>query len=97
MAARAVLEGRIKPEDITAQSFGQFLYTAELPDPDLLIRTSGEIRVSNFLLWQCAYAEFVFVPECWPDFTTEVFDRCLETFAGRERRFGAVAQPQVAS
>ena len=61
-----------------------------LPMVDLLIRTSGEERISNFLLYQCAYAEFVFVPEYWPDFTREVFARALETYARRDRRFGKV-------
>ena len=66
------------------------LDTAALPDPDLVIRTSGETRISNFLLWQSAYAEYEFTPTFWPDFTPEELARILDRFAGRERRFGAV-------
>jgi undecaprenyl diphosphate synthase len=68
-----------------------------VPDPDLVIRTSGEQRVSNFLLWQVAYAEFAFVEECWPEFTPELFAAVLERFANRERRFGAIAVDAAAS
>ena len=88
--AQAVRDGELPVDVITPDIFSNFLYTAELPDPDLLIRTSGENRISNFLLWQCAYTEFVFVPECWPDFTTEVFDRTLDEYAKRDRRFGGI-------
>ena len=88
--AQAVRDGELPVDAITPDIFSNFLYTAELPDPDLLIRTSGENRISNFLLWQCAYTEFVFVPECWPDFTTEVFDRTLDEYAKRDRRFGGI-------
>jgi undecaprenyl diphosphate synthase len=88
--AQAVRDGELPVDAITPDIFRNFLYTAELPDPDLLIRTSGENRISNFLLWQCAYTEFVFVPECWPDFTTEVFDRTLDEYAKRDRRFGGI-------
>lgn len=83
-------EGKMNPGDIDEKTFEAELYTAGLPGVDLLIRTSGEERVSNFLLYQIAYAEFVFVPECWPDFTQEVFARALTAYAGRDRRFGKV-------
>lgn len=68
------------------------LYTAPWPDPDLVIRTSGECRLSNFLLWQAAYAELYFTPVLWPDFTEAEFDRALEAYAGRERRFGLISK-----
>lgn len=69
------------------------LLTADMPDPDLLIRSSGEQRISNFLLWQCAYAEMIFTPVLWPDFTKDVLVELLEEYAGRDRRYGGVAQP----
>ena len=96
MAARRmaaeVAEGRLQPDQIDEACLSGFLDTAGVPDPDLVIRTSGEQRVSNFLLWQAAYAEFVFVEECWPDFTAELFGQVLASFGKRERRFGAVAE-----
>jgi len=88
--ARAVAAGTLKPEDITEATIEAALYTAGLPDPDLIIRTSGEQRISNFLLWQAAYSEFVFVDEYWPDFNEASFVRVLETFAMRDRRFGGI-------
>jgi undecaprenyl diphosphate synthase len=71
------------------EAFAQLLYAPEMHDPDLLIRTSGEVRISNYLLWQCAYSEIVFRDELWPDFTREAFEAALAEFAGRQRRFGA--------
>jgi undecaprenyl diphosphate synthase len=88
--AREVAAGRLSPEEITEEAIAGALYTAGLPDPDLIIRTSGEQRISNFLLWQAAYAEFVFVDEHWPDFDEASFIRVLETFARRDRRFGGI-------
>lgn len=88
--ARAVVRGELKPEEISEETISAALYTSGLPDPDLIIRTSGEQRISNFLLWQAAYSEFVFVDEYWPDFNEEVFVRVLETFALRDRRFGGI-------
>jgi undecaprenyl diphosphate synthase len=88
--ARLVADGRLKPEDISEETIERALYTAGLPDPDLIIRTSGEQRVSNFMLWQSAYSEFIFVEENWPDFDERTFVRVLEEFSGRERRFGGV-------
>lgn len=88
--AELVREGKLEPEDITPQSMSEFLDTSGLPDPDLLIRTSGEVRLSNFLLWQCAYTEFVFLDICWPDFTRETLKSAIEQFHGRDRRFGGL-------
>lgn len=87
-AARRLVEQGLRPEEITAESFSDALYTAGQPDPELIIRTSGEMRISNFLLWQAAYSEFYFTPTLWPDFTPEELDKALEDFAGRQRRFG---------
>lgn len=88
--AREVAAGRLDPEAIDEQRLSNALYTAGLPDPDVIIRTSGEQRLSNFLLWQSAYAEFVFVDEHWPDFNEASFVRVLEAYAQRERRFGGI-------
>jgi undecaprenyl diphosphate synthase len=88
--AREVAEGRLSPEDLDAETLARFLDTFTLPDPDLVIRTSGEARISNFLLWQSAYAEYEFVDTLWPDFTAERFAEVLKGFGTRERRFGAV-------
>ena len=88
MLAEDVKAGRLDPSAIDEEAFGQRLYTAGQPDVDLLIRTSGEMRLSNFLLWQCAYAEFIFPEKLWPDFAVADYDRALQEFAGRARRFG---------
>lgn len=88
--AEAVREGRARPEEIDETMLGQHLYTAGIPDPDLLIRTSGEQRLSNFLLWQLAYTEFYFTPKLWPDFTGADFEAALHDYAQRKRRFGGV-------
>jgi undecaprenyl diphosphate synthase len=76
-------------EGATEEEFREHLYAPDMHDPDLLIRTSGELRISNYLLWQCAYSEFVFRDELWPDFTREAFEASLEEFSSRQRRFGA--------
>ncbi|HWV01327.1 MAG TPA: isoprenyl transferase [Devosia sp.] len=89
-----VATGRLKPEDITEDTIGRALYTAGMPDPDIIIRTSGEQRVSNFLLWQSAYSELVFVEDNWPDFDEAAFVRVLEDYSGRERRYGGVEAKQ---
>lgn len=81
-------DGILVPEDVTQDRFASYLDTAGLPDPDLLIRTSGELRLSNFLLWQLAYAEFVFVDVYWPDFTKELFEAAISEYQRRNRRFG---------
>ena len=88
--AAEVAEGRLDPGDVDAESLARFLDTYTLPDPDLVIRTSGEARISNFLLWQSAYAEYEFVDTLWPDFTAGQFAEVLSGFARRDRRFGAV-------
>jgi undecaprenyl diphosphate synthase len=90
--ARAAKEGRLDPETITTELFAARLFTSALPEPDLIIRTSGEHRLSNFLLWQSAYAELMFVDTLWPDFSKERFLEALDQFAQRERRFGAVSE-----
>jgi undecaprenyl diphosphate synthase len=88
--AREVAEGRINPETVDETTLARFLDTFVLPDPDLVIRTSGEARISNFLLWQSAYAEYEFIDTLWPDFTPEVFADIVGRYGGRERRYGAV-------
>jgi undecaprenyl diphosphate synthase len=89
LLAAEVAAGRLKPEAITKDMFARNLHTAGIPDPDLVIRTSGEQRISNFLIWQCAYAEFVFLPALWPDFGKADLDRAIGEYRRRERRFGA--------
>ena len=89
LAAKAQ-SGELAPADIDEQMFAAHLYTADTPDPDLLIRTSGEMRVSNFLLWQISYAEMVVTERLWPDFGEADFCAALEVFADRDRRFGKV-------
>ena len=86
--ARDVKGGGLSPEDVTEDLFSNYLDTEGLPDPDLLIRTSGELRLSNFLLWQLAYAEFVFVDAYWPDFDKSKFEAAIAEFQRRKRRFG---------
>lgn len=88
--AEEVRAGRLCPEDVTADLLGRFLDAPDLPDPDLIIRTSGEQRLSNFLLWQSAYSELVFVPTPWPDFDRAALERALEEYRRRERRFGGL-------
>ena len=87
-AVRSLLANGTKPESLDEDSFARHLYAPELPDPDLLIRTSGELRISNFMLWQLAYAELVFVDTLWPDFGEDQLREALEAYAGRRRRFG---------
>lgn len=84
--------GKIDPEDLNADVFGNYLYTAGMPDPELMIRTSGEMRVSNFLLWQLAYAEFYFTPVLWPDFSKDDFYEAVIHYQKRERRFGRTSE-----
>ena len=88
--AHDVANGRLDPRAIDDETLPRYLDTCYLPDPDLVIRTSGEARISNFLLWQSAYAEYEFVDTLWPDFTAPEFQRIVRSFTGRERRFGAV-------
>ncbi|HXU59942.1 MAG TPA: isoprenyl transferase [Verrucomicrobiae bacterium] len=92
-AARCIAEGvragRVDPAEVDENQFERFLYTAGIPDPDLLIRTSGEKRISNFLLWQCAYTELVFLERLWPDFTRNDLENAITEYHGRDRRYGA--------
>jgi len=98
-AARALAEkvavGEMQPGDITVESLGAALDTAGIPDPDLLVRTSGEQRISNFLLWQCAYTEFVFLDAYWPDFGRELLEDAIARYRARERRFGGRSKRSV--
>jgi undecaprenyl diphosphate synthase len=89
--ARDVLAGRLSVDDISVESFSGYLDTGGLPDPDFLIRTSGEMRISNFLLWQLAYTELYFTETNWPDFTINEFNKALLDFQARERRFGMIS------
>ncbi len=88
--AERALGGAIKPAEITPDALSAALDTQGVPDPDLLIRTSGELRLSNFLLWQSAYTEFVFMEACWPDFGRELLQQAIDEFRRRNRRFGGV-------
>ncbi|WP_299350412.1 isoprenyl transferase [uncultured Shimia sp.] len=88
--ARDVADGKLRPEDVNEETLPKYLDTRVLPDPDLVIRTSGEARISNFLLWQSAYAEYEFVETLWPDFSAEEFHRLLVSFGSRDRRFGGI-------
>ena len=87
---RELVSGKITEEDLTEENFSKFLYTADIPDPDILIRTSGEQRISNYLLWQIAYSELFFTSTLWPDFSAEEFKKIVEDFNLRERRYGKV-------
>jgi undecaprenyl diphosphate synthase len=88
--ARKVAEGKIAPDDITPAVIGNHLDTGGLPEPDLMIRTGGEQRLSNYLLWQCAYTEFVFIPDFWPDFDADRLTQAVENYRLRDRRFGGL-------
>ncbi len=89
-AVRSVLKADLDPDQLDEGSFGEYLDTAGLPDPDLVIRASGEMRLSNFMLWQTAYAEIHVAPQFWPDFDGDVLRQALEAFSQRERRFGGL-------
>ena len=86
--AKEVENGTLKADDITEEKIAENLYTTGIPDPDMIIRTSGEVRLSNYLLWQCAYSEFVFTDVLWPDFTRKEYEKTIEIFQNRKRRFG---------
>jgi undecaprenyl diphosphate synthase len=87
--AKDYAEGKVQG-DLTEEQFGNYMYSAGIPDPDLLIRPGGEMRISNFLLWQCAYAEFYFTDVLWPDFTPKELDKAIAVYNSRDRRFGGV-------
>jgi len=89
-AVRRIVRDRIRPEEITESLFSRYLYTADVPEPDLIIRTGGEMRVSNFLIWQAAYSEFYSTPTLWPDFGDEDIEKALVAYSQRERRFGGL-------
>ena len=88
LIAEEVKKGTIKPEEITEQTINDHLWTSFMPDPDLLIRTGGELRISNYLLWQCAYSEFYFCDTYWPDFDEEELYKAIVNYQNRQRRFG---------
>jgi undecaprenyl diphosphate synthase len=90
--AAEIQTGQLSAEELTEATIGRHLYTAGMPDPDLLIRTAGEMRVSNFLLWQISYAEIWVSDDCWPDFREEHLHEAIRSFAGRQRRFGGLLQ-----
>lgn len=93
-AVRQMLADGISPDDLTEEMFSSYLFTKGLPDPDLVIRTSGELRVSNFLIWQAAYAEFHSPPEYWPDFGRKELYEALVAYSGRERRYGLLPESE---
>jgi undecaprenyl diphosphate synthase len=95
-AVRRILASGVKPDDVDEQRFSEYLYTAGQPDPDLLIRTSGEMRVSNFLLWQIAYAEIWVTDTLWPDFRKRDLFEAILAYQKRDRRYGGINQPAVA-
>lgn len=90
--AQQVAEGHLSPEAVTDETIGNNLYTSDIPDPDILIRTGGEQRISNFLLWQLAYTELFFLPVMWPDFTEEHLREVIDNYLSRERRFGKTSE-----
>ena len=89
LISQDVKDGKIAVEDISEELFAKYLYTKDDPDPDLLIRTSGELRLSGFLPWQSTYSEFLFLDKLWPDFSNEDLDNAIEVFSKRNRKFGA--------
>lgn len=90
--ARAAIEGHLSPDDINETSFSNSLALSDSPDPDLFIRTGGEMRISNFMLWQSAYTEFYFTPVLWPDFNEQALDEAILAFQSRERRYGRTGE-----
>ena len=85
-------DGKLEPEDVTEELFSSYLDTAGIPDPDLLIRTSGELRLSNYLLWQLAYTEFYFTDVPWPDFSKEELEKAILQYNNRDRRYGKIKE-----
>ena len=94
-AIQRMMKDGVPPEKVTDDLVGQYLYTVGVPDPDLIIRTSGELRVSNFLIWQAAYSEWYITPTFWPDFDKDEYRRALESFAHRDRRYGKVSSGEL--
>jgi undecaprenyl diphosphate synthase len=91
-AVRHMMQDGVPPQDLTEELLSSYLYTANLPDPDMIVRTGGEWRLSNFLIWQAAYAEYYTTPTFWPDFDEAELDKALVEYSHRERRFGRVLQ-----
>ncbi len=94
-AIQRMMKDGVSPEKVTDELVSRYLYTAGVPDPDLIIRTSGELRVSNFLIWQAAYSEWYITPTFWPDFDKDEYRRALESFAHRDRRYGKIASGEL--
>ena len=94
-AVRAIVADKLTPAEITEDVFQRYLYTSSLPDPDLIIRTAGEMRLSNFLLWQTAYTEYYMTPVLWPDFDEEEVAGALVAYSQRQRRYGNVGQEDI--
>jgi undecaprenyl diphosphate synthase len=94
-AIQKIIRDGVSPEDVTDQLVGQYMFTAGVPDPDLVIRTSGELRVSNFLIWQTAYSEWYVTPTYWPDFGHEEYRSALQAFSQRDRRYGKVSSGET--
>jgi len=94
-AIQRMMKDGILPENVDDEMVSRYLYTAGVPDPDLVIRTSGELRISNFLIWQAAYSEWYFTPTYWPDFNKDEYRLALEAFAHRERRYGKVSSSEL--
>jgi len=94
LAVQQMIRDGLPAESVNQDLVSQYLYTAGVPDPDLIIRTSGELRISNFLIWQSAYSEWYVTPTYWPDFNKEEFRKALDEFANRDRRYGKVAAPE---
>jgi undecaprenyl diphosphate synthase len=90
MAVQRLMEDGLSPDQVTEETLSRYLYTADLPDPDLVIRTAGEMRLSNFLIWQAAYAEFYATPAYWPDFDRQELEKALLSYAQRQRKFGGL-------
>jgi len=90
-AVQRILQDGVKPEEVNVDLINRYLFTAGVPDPDLIIRTSGELRVSNFMIWQSAYSEWYVTPTYWPDFDKEEYHKALEAFANRDRRYGGLS------
>jgi len=94
-AIQRMMRDGVRPEEVTDELVSQYLYTAGVPDPDLIIRTSGELRVSNFLIWQAAYSEWYITPTFWPDFDKDEYRRALTAFSHRDRRYGKVSSGEL--
>ncbi len=91
-AVKRMLRDQVDPDAVTEELFGRYLYTSELPDPDLVIRTAGEMRLSNFLIWQAAYSEYYSTPVFWPDFDQHEFELAIESYSQRQRKFGGIGE-----